>query len=209
MHHLGVPLAVLLRQLRLLTLQIGELALQLLDVLVTQHGGQCVDRRCALHRLQLVVERLLLDPHGLGLGDGPVQIREPLHDDVLAVLDRDRVVRLLVALERRLALLDLAPLLGQPLAQPVGGVLRGGEPGFEVLLDVGLREPVGHVGRELRLRRRDPQLDDPAVAHGHDVQRPEDQADVLRQRVTRVLTRGGGLLGWSTLTALRARAIPS
>ena len=96
-----MPVAVLLRQLRLLALQVSDLALQLLDVFVAEHRRERVHGRRALHRLQLAVQRFLFDAHRLGLRDRTIEVRQPLDDDVLPVLDGDGVVRLLVALELR------------------------------------------------------------------------------------------------------------
>ena len=79
--------------------------------------------------------------------------------------------------------LDLLALLGQPIAQPVGRVLRGREADLDVLLDVGLRVRVGHVGGEHGIGRREANLDQPAVADRRDSQRPEHLVDVRRQRI--------------------------
>ena len=152
--------AVLVGELRLLALQIAELALQLLDVLVAEHRRERVDRRRALDGLQLVVERFLLDARRLRLRHRAVQVGEPLDDDVLAILDGDGVVRLLEVLERGLALLDLLALLGQLLAEPVGRVLRGGERELEVLLDVRLATPLAMSAASCGSRRREAQLHD-------------------------------------------------
>ena len=162
----------------LLTLQIAQVALQLLDVVVAEHRRERVDRVAVLNRPQLVVERLLFDARRLGLGGGAVEIGQPLHDDVLSVLDGDGVVLLLVALQLGLARLDLLPLLGQLLLEPVGGVLRGGEAILEVLLDVGPRVRVGQVGRQLRIRGRHADVDQPAVADGRDAERAKHHAGV-------------------------------
>ena len=66
--HVGMPLAVLVGELGLLPLQIGNLPLELLDVAVRQDQRERVDGSpIVLQRRQLVVELLLLDPVGLGL----------------------------------------------------------------------------------------------------------------------------------------------
>ena len=73
----------------------------------------------AAERLQLAVQRLLLEALGLRLRHRRVQVRELLHDDVLAVLERDRVVLLAILLQRRFGRFDLLALLAEPLAEPV------------------------------------------------------------------------------------------
>ena len=51
-------------------------------------------------------------------------------------------------------LLDLASLLGKPLAEPVARFLRGRELVLEVLIDVVLRDRVDRSRRERRIGRR-------------------------------------------------------
>ncbi len=79
-------------------LQLGELPLELLDERVREDGREGVERRAVvLDRLDLVVERLLLEPLGARPGHRGVQLRQLLHDDVLLVLERHRVGLLPVA----------------------------------------------------------------------------------------------------------------
>ena len=102
--------------------------------------------------LQLVVQRFLLDPLGLGPVTARVQVGQPLHDDVLASSTATASFCSRYRLQRRFAGLDLLALLGELLAEPVGRFLRGVELELEVLLDVRLGQRVGHVGGELRDR---------------------------------------------------------
>ncbi len=176
LHHLRMPVAVLVRQLGLLALQIAEVALQLLDVVVAEHRRERVDRVAVLNRPELVVEGFLFDSRRLGLGRGGVQIGQPLHDDVLPILDGDGVVLLLVALEVGLARLDLLPLLGQLRLEPVGGVLGSRETVLEVLLDIGPCVGVGQIGCQLRIRGGHADVDQPAVANGRDAKRAKHHA---------------------------------
>ena len=141
-------------------------------------GNVSIGRR-ALHRLQLVVERFLLDARRLGLRDRAVEVRQPLHDDVLPVLDGDGVVLSPCSAGAAASLSSTFFRCSASCpVEPVGRVLRGGERELEVLLDVGLRMRVGHVGGQLRLRRRDAEVHQPAVANRHDGERAEDEADV-------------------------------
>ena len=183
LHHLRMPIAVLVRELGFLPLQVADLALQLLDVIVRHHRRHRLDCRRALHGLDLVVFRFLLDAGHLRLRGRAVQVGETLHHDVLAVFNRNRIVLLLVPLERRLALLHLLALIGQAIAQPVGRDFRGREPILGVLLDVGLRVRVGHVGRQHGIGRGEANLDQPAVADRRDRQRPQHLVDVRRERI--------------------------
>ena len=98
-----------------------------------------------------LVQRLLLKAFGLRLRDRRVQIRELLHDDVLMVLQRDRVVLLAIPLQGRFGGFDLASLFAEPVAEPVAGLLGGHELVLEILLDVVLRDRIDHAHRQLRI----------------------------------------------------------
>ena len=133
----------LVGKLRLLPLQVGDCRLLLLDERVRQDRRNRVERGAiVLHGLDLVVRRLLLDPLGLRARHGRVQVGQLLHDDVLPLFERHGVGLLAVALQRLLAHFHLLPLLRQTLAEPVGRLLRCEKLELEVLLDVGLRQPV-------------------------------------------------------------------
>jgi hypothetical protein len=59
-------------------------------------------------------------------------------------------------------------LLRETLPQPVGCILRGRELELEVLLDVGARQAIGHLGRDFRIWRRVRHFDEAAVANRRD-----------------------------------------
>src|SRR5207344_1572870 len=93
-----------------------------------QNGGEALDGPSSiLQRLQLVVQRLFADAVGLGAGDRGAEVRELLDDDVLAVLQRDRVLMLDVSLQGRLARLQLVSGLGEARVEPVEGFARRGK----------------------------------------------------------------------------------
>ena len=193
--HFGVTIAVALRQRRLLALQIRDVGLQLLDVFVGDDGRIGLERAGPFSGSQLVVERFLVDPLGLGLRERGVQVGQPLHHDVRgAVGHRHRAVLLLERLERRLAHLEGLALLGQAIAEEVGGVLRRVEPELHVLLDVRLGHGVGGRGGELRIGRGVADFDDAAVLDRHNRQPAEKLIDAPRLLLGFVgrLGAGGG-----------------
>ena len=149
-----MAIAELLRLRRFLALQGGELGLELLNERIVQHEGQRVGARgVAAKRLELLVQGFGVDPLGLGARRGAAQLRQPLGDDVLLVRQRDVGVLLAIALERELARLHLRPLFPQAGVQPVGCFLRGVQLDVEVLLDVIVRQGVGHVSSQATVGR--------------------------------------------------------
>ena len=86
--------------------------------------------------LHLIVERLLLHPVGLRLGDGIVELIEARDDDVLAVLERERVLVFAILRHRPLAAFDLLLLLDQLLREPLEARDHVLAPQLEVLLHV-------------------------------------------------------------------------
>src|SRR5690606_36993304 len=97
--HIRMFVAQFLAELCLFTLKTRNLGLLLLDEGIRENGGERVERRWVLLACaQLVVERFLLDALGLGSGNGRVQVRQLLNNDVLAVFERDGVVLFPIAL---------------------------------------------------------------------------------------------------------------
>ncbi len=176
-----MPLAQLLGLLRALPLQVRELGFLLLDELVRQNRRERVERRrVALdRRRQLPVHRFLQQAVGLGLGHRAVEIGQLLHHDVLAICDRQRVGLLAVVLQRGFGRFDLRALLLELLGEPCGRVARRRKAELEVLLDVGLGDPVGDLRRDHGILRPEAHLDQPAVANRRDVEPIEEVADRL------------------------------
>ena len=102
--------------------------------------------------LQLVVGRLLAEATGARARHGVVQRVQPLHDDVLAVLERQRVPSTRdTSSDRALALAELILLafqLGRDPREHLVGVLHAQ---VEVLLRVLFGEGVGRLRGELRI----------------------------------------------------------
>ncbi len=171
--------AQLLGQLALLTLELRELGLLLLDVGVRQHGGEGIEPTALFaERLELAVERLLLKTFGLRLRHRAIEIGQLLDDDVLPVLERDRVVLLAITLQRSFGRFNLAALLRQPIAEPVAGFLRSHELVLEILIDVVLRDRVDDPRREIRVGELVLHVHEPAVSnrrHGQIVEEPIDR----------------------------------
>ena len=116
LRHLGMVLAVTLGELRLLTLHLGEVRLETLDVIVGENGRERLDGSGGLHRRELVVERLFVDALGARLDERAVQVGQTLDRDGRCPLgDRYRSVLLIELLERRLTGVEGFSLLGQPL----------------------------------------------------------------------------------------------
>ena len=192
LHHVRMLVAELVRELRLLPLQLGELALLLLDELIRQNRRHRVEGRpVALNRLDLAVRRFLLDALGLGTGHGPVEIGQLLHDDVLALFKGQGIVLLAIALQRRFGALHLLALLAKALAQPVRRFPRRGVLELEALLDVHRRGCVGDGGRQLWVRRGVLDVDEAAVPDRRDRQVRQELVD--RPRLDRRFTVGGRL----------------
>ena len=165
-----------------------ELRLELLDERVRQDGRERIEGHpVGLDGLELPVDGLLLDSVGPRLGHRGIQVREPLHDDVLPVLEGDGVALLAVALQGLLGLFDLLPLFPQLLAEPVRGLLGREELELEVLLDILAGEGVGDLGRDGRILRLETQINQAAVSDGRDGEAPEQGVDQARLR--------GGLVG--------------
>ena len=160
---LRVTIAVALRQVRAVALQLGDLGLQGLDVLILQDRRDGVGRRAGAQRLHLVVERFLLHQRRLGFGHGVVELVETGDHDVLAIFERQRVLLLAVAGERPLRRFDLALLPIELLLDPrqpardVVASLLG------VLRDVLARQLVGGRGCELRAGRHERDIHQPAA----------------------------------------------
>ena len=117
LQHVRVARPELLGELCLLTLQLGDLPLLLLDERVREDGRERVEGvAIVLQPAKLVVRRFLLDAFGLRPRHRRVQIRQLLDDDVLLVFERDGVGLLAVALQGLLARFNLFALFAQPLA---------------------------------------------------------------------------------------------
>lgn len=95
-----------------------------------------------------------------------------------------------VPLECLLAVFELLALHRQLLAEPVRCFLRGEELVLEVLIDVLLRKLVGHGGSPCRVRRREPQVHQAAIADGRDHERFQERVD--RARLSHCFARVGG-----------------
>ena len=141
LHHLGMVRAELLRQLRALPLELRQLGLLLLD----EYGLESTVGRLSTHA-GILQRRSSPGCTPLPSGFSPcgsrerrVQVGEPLHDDVLPLLERHRAGALAVRLQRLLARFELRPLLAELLGEEVGGFLRRGRAQLDALPDVVVR----------------------------------------------------------------------
>ena len=109
-----------------------------------------------------------------------VQLVEAREDDVLLVVERERVFLLAILGQRPLALLD-ALLLGRELvAEPVEHALRRPQLDLEVLADVLVDQRVHRVGGELRILGDERDVDQMAAADRLDADPADEGADQRR-----------------------------
>ena len=118
----------------------------------------------------------------LALRHGRVQVGQALDDDVLPLLERDRVGLLAVRLQRLLARFELRSLLRELLREEVGRLFGRRRRELDVLPDVGLAERVRDLRRQHGIGRAIGHVHQPAVADGFDVQVREEPIDDARLR---------------------------
>ena len=143
----GMLVAVPLFEPHLVTLQLADARLELLDEGVRRDGGEAF---AILGGEHLVVEGFLLDARHPRARRGVVHLVQPRHDDVLAILERQRVLVLAVLGQHPLARLHDVLLLGDFFRQPLQRLVGVRQPELEVLVDVFLREHVHRARREGR-----------------------------------------------------------
>jgi hypothetical protein len=192
-HHLRVALAVALEQPHLLALQLDHLGLAILDRRVLRDHGDRVGRRAGRDRLHLVVERLFLHPRRARLGRRVVQLIEARQDDVLLVVERQRVLLLAILRQRLFAFLDPLLLVLELLVEPVEHPLRRAKLDFEVLAHVLVDQRVHRFGRELRILGGEGDVHQMAAAHRLDADAADERANQRRLvgRLVRLRRLGG------------------
>ena len=143
--------------------------------------------------LHLVVERLLLRQRGPRLGDGVVQRVEPRHHDVLAVLERQRVLLLAIGGHGALGRFHAAALPLELLIQPGDAARQVGAARLGVPLHVVARQLVGGAGGQLRAGRHEPDVHQAAALDRIGRHARQERADERG----RILRHAGelGLLG--------------
>ncbi len=152
---------------------------------VVENRRKRVERRpVGLDGSDLRVARLLLDAVGARARHRGIQIREPLHDNVLAIFERHGAGLLAVLLQRLLALFQRLPLIDKTRRQKLRRFLRGEVTEFQVLLDEVLGHRVGRSRGKLRIGRAIADIHQPGRAHGRDadpVQKCADDARLCRR----------------------------
>jgi hypothetical protein len=125
-------------------LQPADLLLESLDELVGEHARQ----RVALAILHQPVLGLAADARRLGVGHAPAEVGQPLHDRVLAVVERDDGVLPAELAERALCLGELALHPVDLLFEEVPRFAGELELRLEVLQDVAACVRIGDALRE-------------------------------------------------------------
>ena len=114
--------------------------------------------------LEAPIERFLLRAVGSGARRRFVQLIQPRDDDVLAILERERVLILAILRHGALAGLDDRLLARQLLREPLEAALHVLPAQLEVLLHVLFGQRVGRVGRQRRVGRDEHDIDETAGA---------------------------------------------
>ena len=175
--HLGVPLAVLLGELCLLALEVGQLQLAGLDLRVLRDDRNRVGRRARRHRSDLIVLGLLLDSHRAGAQHGVVQRVQPGDDNVVLVVERHGVLAVAIVGELAFAVLDFLLLRRHFLLEPVEHVLCALELDLEILRHVLVDEGVDGRCGQVGTRGGERDVHQPAVGHRDDLDAREKRAD--------------------------------
>ncbi len=144
-------------------------------VLGGNHGGILGDDCHVLERLahrvvlDLVVGQFALLPPALGRHRVVVQLVQPRADEILLVVQRQRVLALAILRHRAIAVLHFLQLLDELLVEPIDHVLRAAELDLEVRVDVLVDERVRGCRCELRVRRLEGDFDELAARDWTDV----------------------------------------
>ncbi len=142
-------------------------------------------------RFQLVVTAFLLQARRTRAGRRLVQRVQTRDDDVLPILERERVLLLAVARHRLLRFGDLLFLFDDLVGQPHEVLVDRVEPQVDVLLRVLLGERRGRQRGELRVRRYVDDRHDARLLLGDDVHAAQELAD---ERALHCALVDGGLL---------------
>ena len=177
LHHVRILLAVTFQHRRFLALELGEARLDGLDVGILEDGGNGVGRGVGAQVPHLIVERLLLNAIGLGLGDRVVQLVEARDHDVLAVLERERVLVFAILRHCPLAVFDLLLLLHEFLRQPLEARHHVLAPQLEVLLHVLVGEGIDRASGEGGFSRNEGHVHETAVLHRIDADARQKRAN--------------------------------
>ena len=181
---LRMTIAKVLRHRQLFLRQLGDLLSKLLEERVPEDHTQFVQcARRPARRLELRIQRLFDDAFCLGLGEGRIQVRQLLHDDVLVILNgRERVALFDERLQRRFTLCETAPLLLETILQPVHGVAGVGRARRLRFLDVRPCQHVDGVHRQRRVSRLERHREQPAALSRFDAQTSEKRVNQPRCR---------------------------
>ena len=173
----GMLVAVPLGELGLLPLQHAQLRPEPLDRGVLRDHRQRIRRGARRQRRDLLVNGLPLHARRLGFRRRVVQLVQPRQDDVLLVVERQRVLLVAVLRERPVVRFDFVLLRALLPLQPVEHVLRRLLLDREVLVDVFRRERVDRHRGEFRIHRDERDVHESAAAYRVDLNAAGDRVD--------------------------------
>ena len=150
----------------LFALKRREFSFQALNEAIPENRRKRIEGNATgLYGDELPIQSFLVESLGSRGCDRGVELRELLHDDVLAIVQRNRITPFTILLQGAFAARHFPSELGQPLVQPPGGFATPLAASLDVLIDIGLREPVRDPRRKLGIRRPERHIDDTALAH--------------------------------------------